>query len=75
MLYTKPEAAKELQVSVDTVERMVRRGELAVTKLGTCVRFTRENIDRCIQRNTVCRSCGREPRDVIGAELAAMGKL
>lgn len=36
MLYTKTEAADQLKVSTSTVERMVHRGDLAVTKLGTC---------------------------------------
>jgi len=74
MLYTKSEAATQFHVSEDTIERMVKRGELAATKIGACVRFSQDSIDQCIRRLTVCRTCGRDPKEIIGAELAAMGR-
>lgn len=76
MLYTKSDVATMMKISIDTVERIVKRGDLAPTKIGTCVRFSQTSIDNCVKRLTVSKSLpfSPDPKEVISAELARMGR-
>ena len=47
---SKQDVATLLSVSTKTVERLVRRGEFPVYKIGKAVRIKREDIDRYLNR-------------------------
>jgi excisionase family DNA binding protein len=49
-LLTKREAAARLGVSVDTVGRLVHRGELSVITIGRCVRIPADGLARLVER-------------------------
>ena len=45
-LLTTQQAAEYFQVCERTVARMAARGELAAVRIGRCLRFRREDLDR-----------------------------
>lgn len=75
-LYTKTEAANHFKVSVSSIDRMVKRGDITPTKIGSCIRFSQDSIDCCIRRLTVSKipEFIPDPKEVISAELARMGR-
>ncbi len=52
LAYTVAQAAELLQCSRDTIEKMCRRGELNVIRLGRAIRIPRPELERL---------CGIEP--------------
>lgn len=52
-LISKAEAAEMLGVSIDTVERLVRRGDLAMYRIASLVRFSEREIYQFICDNRV----------------------
>jgi excisionase family DNA binding protein len=40
---------ERLSLSRDTVDRMIRRGEIQAVKIGRCVRISEEEIERYLQ--------------------------
>ena len=52
MVYTRSEAAKELKVSVKTVDRLILRGELKAAKIGNLVRIKKEEIEKFLDDST-----------------------
>lgn len=51
-LYTKTDVSELLKISKVTIDRECRRGNLEFVKLGNSVRFTREMIEKYIQKNS-----------------------
>ena len=47
----KQDLARYFGVSVDTIERLVKAGELAAVRIGSQVRFTLEDVDGFIARH------------------------
>jgi excisionase family DNA binding protein len=47
----KQDLARYFGVSVDTIERLVKAGELAAVRVGSQVRFTLEDVDGFIARH------------------------
>jgi excisionase family DNA binding protein len=45
-LYTIEEAAQMLKVSVDTIRRMIKRGELEVVKVGVQIRIKAASLQK-----------------------------
>ncbi len=52
-LMTKNDVAEYLQVSIKTVENMIRRSELSVYYVGSLPRFKRKEVDICLKRTEV----------------------
>lgn len=52
-LMTKQDVADYFQVSIRTVENMVRDGELKPVMIKSLVRFKRKEVERCAQRASV----------------------
>ena len=54
-LLTIKDVADRLQVSETTVERLIARGDLIATKVGTLVRVTPSDLDAYLQAARVVR--------------------
>lgn len=52
-LKSKREAARHLGVSLGLVERLMRRGDLAYTRVGSLVRFRPEDLAAYIEQRRV----------------------
>jgi excisionase family DNA binding protein len=52
-LMTKKDVAEYLQVSIKTVENMMKSNELAYHYVGKLPRFKRKEVDTCLQRSEV----------------------
>lgn len=50
-MFDKRSLAQYFRVSVDTIERLVKAGELPAVRIGNQVRFTLEDVDRFIHRH------------------------
>ncbi len=50
---TKKDVAEYLQVSVKTIENMMRENELSYYYVGKLPRFKRKEVDACLQRSEV----------------------
>ena len=50
-MFDKQNLARYFGVSVDTIERLVKAGDLPAIKIGSQVRFTLEDIDGFIHRH------------------------
>ncbi len=48
-LYTVPEVASMFACSKNTVQRLMKNGELTYVKIGKSVRFRREDLEECIR--------------------------
>jgi excisionase family DNA binding protein len=46
----KQQLARYFGVSVDTIERLVKAGDLTAVRIGSQIRFTREDVDAFIDR-------------------------
>lgn len=55
-LRTKRQVAERLQVSVRTVERLVRAGELTPCQIGRAVRFSERQIEAYLRAHTERRA-------------------
>jgi len=78
-IFTKPELAKHLKVSIRTITEMMKRGELAYIKInGRLVRFRLEDVHaRLTETCLVCNEAegidtSPNPLPVRGGEVAAM---
>ena len=49
-LYNAAHAAEYLDVSADTIRRLVAAGDLLQVKLGSSVRYARKDLDALIER-------------------------
>jgi len=52
-LLTTKQAAEYLNMSVNTLYKLVGKGKIAVTRLNRSLRFPREILDQWIKENTV----------------------
>lgn len=50
-MFDKQTLARYFGVSVDTIDRLVKAGELAAVKIGNQVRFTLDDVDAFIDRH------------------------
>ncbi len=50
-MFDKQALARYFRVSVDTIDRLVKAGELAAIKIGNQVRFTLDDVDAFIERH------------------------
>ena len=50
-MFDKQNLARYFRVSVDTIERLVKAGELPAVRIGNQVRFTLEDVDGFIERH------------------------
>lgn len=50
-MFDKQNLARYFRVSVDTIERLVKAGELPAVRIGNQVRFTLEDVDGFIDRH------------------------
>jgi excisionase family DNA binding protein len=50
-MFDKQTLARYFRVSVDTIERLVKAGELPAVKIGNQVRFTVDDVDAFIERH------------------------
>ncbi len=50
-MFDKQTLARYFRVSVDTIDRLVRAGELAAIKIGNQVRFTLDDVDGFVERH------------------------
>jgi excisionase family DNA binding protein len=48
MLYNKKDAAQILKVSTKTIENMLADGRLKCRRIGTCIRFTKDDLESFI---------------------------
>jgi excisionase family DNA binding protein len=59
--YIEVERVQErLSLSRDTVDRMIRRGDIAAVKIGKCVRVSVESLEDYLQAHTMGESTGKE---------------
>ena len=49
-LYSKPQAAELLGVSVRTVTRLINNGKLTACKVGSCIRVPKSSIEHYIKK-------------------------
>lgn len=61
LAYTYKQAAEILSISVRTLENLVRHQTIEFCRIGTSVRFTREQLEEYLQRVTIARP-KRTPR-------------
>ncbi len=59
---TKAEAAREMEVSISTLDRMIRRGEVEVRREGRRVYVEMEGPERVSDEELLRRAIGREDR-------------
>ena len=59
---TKAEAAREMEVSISTLDRMIRRGEVEVRREGRRVYVGMEGPERVSDEELLRRAIGREDR-------------
>ncbi len=52
-LLSKTQAATWLDISVQTLDRLIDRGEVSTIRVGRRVRFTPEQLNEYLQRSTV----------------------
>jgi excisionase family DNA binding protein len=50
-MFDKQTLARYFRVSVDTIERLVKAGELPAVRIGNQVRFTLDDVDAFIERH------------------------
>jgi excisionase family DNA binding protein len=50
-MFDKQNLARYFRVSVDTIERLVKAGDLPAVRIGNQVRFTLEDVDGFIERH------------------------
>jgi excisionase family DNA binding protein len=58
-LFDRESLAEYLRLSADTIDRLVKAGRLRCVRIGSQVRFTREDVEAFIERH---RAPAREPR-------------
>jgi excisionase family DNA binding protein len=66
MLYDKNEAARLLKVSTKTIDRLRNDGRLNYRTIGSCIRFTQNDLDRFIANSAAWPSL-REQQEQAGA--------
>lgn len=81
--FTVPEAAAYLRVSVPTIFRWMKEGELTFFKIGGATRFTQESLDTVVRKSTGrteaeasrarCASCGHG--ELVEGRLQGTGRL
>jgi len=51
MTYTREQIAKQLTLSVKTIDRLILRGQLKALKIGRSVRISQEQLDEFLKRS------------------------
>lgn len=59
MLITGKELCQELRISYSTLVRIVSRGELPFLRIGSALRFRREDVDLYLERSRTIRQAPR----------------
>ncbi len=52
MIYTLEQVAEKLQVSVQTVRRLIKEGKLKAIRVGIQMRVTQEELDRFLSQSS-----------------------
>ena len=66
-IYNKTDAARELKISVETINRNLKNGKLPYRKIGASVRFTENDLATFLERCAVSalnKPAGREKHEM-----------